>query len=78
MGLQAQLVLSCGDEKQWDGNVLRWLEPAVLHSRCGMGGGGGVCLYACMEPSHFERNQQLVSWLSTLLTGVKQRKKNPS
>lgn len=38
MGLQAQLVLSRGDEKQWDGNVLRWLEPAVLHSRCGMGG----------------------------------------
>ena len=41
--------------------------PAVLHSRRGM----GEILYASPEPSDFELNEQLFSWLSILLTGVK-------
>lgn len=30
---------------------------------------GGEFLYTCLEASDFELNQQLVSWLSMLLTG---------
>lgn len=36
--------------------------------------GLGESLYACLQPSDFELNQQLVSWLAALLAGTEQNK----
>lgn len=53
MSLQTQLViLSCSDEKHWDGSGLRWLKSGCVAQQAWDGG------------VYFELNQELVFWLS--------------